>query len=168
MSAANPSSTPHKKTFGGFQRHSPALPGTPPHSGLDKLPQYGSTHSQAHTLSSLWPLCLSHSVKSALNWRRSGGSCAPPPPPPPTFSFSLIHSPRLRPPWGPPEGLCADRWPVVSLEAGLHRVQPLLLMLRPNQIFMKMFELHQSGSSMIEGRCVEPTLLATDVPLLIS
>lgn len=38
----------HTKTFDGFQWHSPALPVTPPHSGLDKLTQYGSTHSQAH------------------------------------------------------------------------------------------------------------------------
>lgn len=71
LSAANPSSTPHKKH--GFQWGSPALPVTPPHSGLDKLTQYGNTHSQAHGLSSVWPLRLSHSMKSALNWRHRGG-----------------------------------------------------------------------------------------------
>lgn len=96
----------HTKTFDSFQRQSPALPVPPPHSGLDKLTQYGGTYSPARSLPSLWPLCLWHSMKSALNWRRGALLCvAPPASPSPPFSSILSGSARR---WGPTRPLC--RW----------------------------------------------------------
>lgn len=116
----------HTKTFDSFQWHSPALPVTPPHSGLDKLTQYGSAHSQARSLSSLWPLCLSHSLKSALNWRRGGLLCvAPPDSPSPPFSSILSGSARR---WGPMRPLCRSMacgypWSRVTQSAALLTTQ---------------------------------------------
>lgn len=93
----------HTKTFDAFQCLNPTLPVTPTHSGLYKLTQHGSTHSQAHSVSSLCPLCLSDSMKSALR-RRWGALVCFTPASPSYLLSSILHVSALL--WGPIRPLC--------------------------------------------------------------
>lgn len=90
----------HTKTFDTFQWLSPTLPVPPTHSGLHKLTQHGSTHSQAHR----FKVCP-HSVHSAVRRHEicpsleAGVLVCSTPASPSSLLSSILHGSTLL--WGP-------------------------------------------------------------------
>lgn len=143
LSAANPPFTSHKKTFDAFQWLNLALLVPPTRSGFTQshtTRRRAHTHSQAHSVHSA---CQ----KSALRWRRGLSSVSPPSPL--SSLSSILHGPALL--WGPHRGFCVDRWPVASLEVGLHRVHPYLVVTD--------FQGQREGSLCVTKRLDSPVIL---------
>lgn len=135
--AANPSSTSHKNIWHlpvSRHQHFQLLPHTQGCTRKKKTKQNVQTHKHAHTFWKrgafaqiadwkVFPrsvlLCFSDSMKSAFHQRREGVRVGG------VGGLPLrFHPFSMAPPssGGPHTALCADRWPVASLEVGLLRV----------------------------------------------